>query len=848
MSREGGVAGVSGPFRVSCFNTRSVGTTNAGKLHSGNPNLSMIFSIRTRFVATVSLVTAWMLGASFAGTLVVSTPRDFFTPELYVVAPPSFAIAGKGLRHPLAPSYSSRFFWLFEEEPVRTCHCTLLSGPAGLTVSDAGVIDWNPDNAAIDQTSTVEVGITVIQEGVEVFSTTRTFDVTALAGIPQLSERPPQIGYEQDPIGWSGVTFSGFQPNGPDHKLFRWSLINPPPGVYIDDEGGLHWPDDRGFARAEPYIFKVRIDYETASGPVSDEVEYSRYVLPQPATNDYREMWTHAYSQRGGMLGFSTDATDGWVAAGEPFPEFSNSTGNLNTGRVRLWKKDEEGGIYSETLAIQPEFGLFSQAFGASVSLSPANATRPTRLAVGAPDAQRVVPGIGTRVGVGCVYVYSCDAGGVWKNEGRLDPPVIKQSLQFGGWVSIEGDTLIASMDGMDTEGTNTGALAIYQYNGNQWKFSEMLQAPAPAWGDYFSYPANLSDGWIAAAANEDDDEGNNSGAVHLFEKVGGHFVHRQQIHAPVPEADALFGERLLMKGPWLFVSSFREQGNTGAVHVYKRTDGIWSFRQTLKSPYAEAGSAFGVALSVTDGVLAVSAPGHLFGSSEIDGSLYPWSGITLFRLEGDSWKWQRQVTQNPDGSPGPNTWGFSVTQLSAQLTVASMPDYQAQVNGVYLPYSGRLFLHRWPDLLPDPFIAALAGYPATSGQATGANDDSNCDGTPNLLEWMMGYDAGRPPDPWTAMVPESKRTFIKKDAGSVDLRLMVPRLKRGLRYRPVVESSYDLVEWKVVQGARWESVETVYFKRDDSNYSTYFHPVVIPADGSESGGNRFFRLKVGDN
>lgn len=159
------------------------------------------------------------------------------------------------------------------------------------------------------------------------------------------------------------------------------------------------------------------------------------------------------------------------------------------------------------------------------------------RLAVGAPEASKIQPNRGIQVSVGYVYVYACDGNEAWTSEARLDPPFTLQSLHFGGWVSIEGDTLIASMDGADSAGANTGALAVYHYNGVTWGFSEMLQAPDPKWGDYFSYPAQVSGGWIAAAENEDDDHGANSGSVHLFEKAGSHFVHRPEIHAPQPEA-----------------------------------------------------------------------------------------------------------------------------------------------------------------------------------------------------------------------------------------------------------------------------------------------------------------------
>lgn len=130
-------------------------------------------------------------------------------------------------------------------------------------------------------------------------------------------------------------------------------------------------------------------------------------------------------------------------------------------------------------------------------------------------------------------------------------------------------------MDGTSAKAPNAGARAIYRRGGAGWVFLQMLEAPTPAAGDAFSDPAETSGNWIAAAASEDNRQEFNAGAVHLYHEEGAQFQHRQTIYAPVPEADSLFGERLLLKGSWLFVSSFREQGGRGAVHVYRLSNGI---------------------------------------------------------------------------------------------------------------------------------------------------------------------------------------------------------------------------------------------------------------------------------
>lgn len=767
---------------------------------------------------------------------------QFSQPEVQASKPPGFVIAEQGFRHSLAPVYSTISDWIDPSSALgRTYQCVLQSGPQGMTLTAGGVMEWIPGMASVGNTAVVAVTLRVMKNGALIRESSKSYHIAVLAGLPELAEIDPRVTYERNPIGWNVMIFDGFQPDDDDRRRFRWSLVDPPPGVYIDTLGGLHWPDDCGYSRPEPYTFTVRIDYETASGWLFDEVIYRQRVLPQPATNNYGELRSYNLPpEANGMLGYSVSAGDGWVAAGEPFPDSSIP------GRMRLWKLNPGNGTYYDHLTFQSELVIGGDSFGASVSLAPADTQHPLRIAVGAPAASRLGNGGGNITTVGAAHVYTCEPDGTWSKEATLNPPVIRQALEFGAGVSIQGNTLAAGMPGMNGDGHNTGATAVFRHDSAGWSLSQTLEAEDPAWGDRFGEQVAMEGEWIAAAAPGDDDEGNNAGAVHLYQKVAAGYVHRQIIHAPGPEIGTRFGERMLMTGSWLFASSFRERENTGAVHVFRQAGGVWSFHQSLVSPFAVEGSAFGVSLSHSQGVLAVSAPGHLFGSPEIDGSDYPWKGITLFKLAGESWEWSRQVTESPDSGPDLHTWGFSIAQVSPDLTVAGIPDHSPWVDGQEKALAGRLFLHRWPARLADPFPGVLAGLPPVEGRPAGPDDDSNQNGVPNLLDWMMGSNPGAAPDSWTSRVPQSKQPFIRRNIATGETEFMIPQLHDGMNRRPVVEISEDLSTWTPVGNARWGPLEDVYFRGSDgSNYLTHFHPVLIPAGNAGSPTQRFFRWAV---
>jgi hypothetical protein len=187
--------------------------------------------------ATKALIAALgFIGVSSASTVTIGSGPFDFSPKVHLAAPPSFVIAGKGVRHAFNPFYTSGIPGLPGGEPtaVRTFLCILESEPAGMTMTESGMLVWIPGIDEAGSLAMFSIRVRVIEAGVEIFTGTTTFHLSVLAAIPQLLEPERIIGYEREPVGWSNMIFSGFQPTDQDRKLFRWSLIDPPPGVYMD--------------------------------------------------------------------------------------------------------------------------------------------------------------------------------------------------------------------------------------------------------------------------------------------------------------------------------------------------------------------------------------------------------------------------------------------------------------------------------------------------------------------------------------------------------------------------------------------------------------------------------------
>jgi hypothetical protein len=105
------------------------------------------------------------------------------------------------------------------------------------------------------------------------------------------------------------------------------------------------------------------------------------------------------------------------------------------------------------------------------------------------------------------------------------------------------------------------------------------------------------------------------------------------------------YGGGLAVEGDWAAIAAPKADKNAlkdiGRVYLYQRQGDGWSLAETLDAPEAYGNAGFGQALALTDGWLAVGAPGVQKG----EGRVY------LFALEGGLWSHRQTLTPSADGS-----------------------------------------------------------------------------------------------------------------------------------------------------------------------------------------------------
>ncbi|MDC7126075.1 MAG: FG-GAP repeat protein [Spirochaetales bacterium] len=185
-----------------------------------------------------------------------------------------------------------------------------------------------------------------------------------------------------------------------------------------------------------------------------------------------------------------------------------NKTNENNYGEAYIFTCTN--GTWTQTSILIASDATSSDNFGASVSISDDTAI------VGAPnnktDAKMA----------GAAYVFTL-SDGVWSQSERLQTADVVQGIRFGSSVSISGDSIIVgAINGNNKDNTWPGAAYVFTRSDNTWTEKTTLTLSDSTSEVYTNFGCSVSISGTSAivGANADNDNGENSGAVYLFEDI----------------------------------------------------------------------------------------------------------------------------------------------------------------------------------------------------------------------------------------------------------------------------------------------------------------------------------------
>jgi len=275
----------------------------------------------------------------------------------------------------------------------------------------------------------------------------------------------------------------------------------------------------------------------------------------------------------------------------------------------------------------------------------------------------------------GSAYIFERNQGGAdnWGQVKKLLASDGAAGDNFGHNVAISGDTVVVGALLDDDDGNDSGSVYIFERNqggADNWSQVKKLLASDGAAGDNFGHGFAISGDTVVVGAHLDDDDGNDSGSVYIFERNQGgadNWGQVKKILASDGAAGDNFGIEAAISGDTVVVGAQHDDddGNdSGSAYIFERNQGgadNWGQVKKILASDGAAGDEFGHSVSISGGTFVVGAD----GDDSSSGSAYIFE-----RNQGgaDNWGQVKKITAS-DGAVG-DSLGHDVA-ISGDTVVA---------------------------------------------------------------------------------------------------------------------------------------------------------------------------------
>jgi len=291
--------------------------------------------------------------------------------------------------------------------------------------------------------------------------------------------------------------------------------------------------------------------------------------------------------------------------------------------------------IAASTLSAQQKIlagdGASEDFFGFSVAISGDTAI------VGAFRADNEANGIDA----GAAYVFT-RSGDLWQQQAKLTAHDGQAGDTLGGNVAVSGDTAVAGAIGHDGNGDNAGAVYVFERRGNTWHQPTKLMASDGDAGDAFGQSVAIFGDTMIVGAPHDDDQGDGSGSVYVFARVGSNWEQKAKLTATDGSVGDLFGISVALTHDTILIGADlndERATDAGGAYVFTQSGGEWVQQAKLMASDGAETDIFGVRVALSDDTALVSARRDDNEVSGVDaGSAY------VFTRNGTTWHQQAKL------------------------------------------------------------------------------------------------------------------------------------------------------------------------------------------------------------
>jgi hypothetical protein len=294
-------------------------------------------------------------------------------------------------------------------------------------------------------------------------------------------------------------------------------------------------------------------------------------------------------------------------------------------------------------------------------------------LAVGDPyDSQ-----YGTEAGA--VTIFQPDNTGLWNKVARVTPSDAEAGIHFGRDIAISDDLLVAGAPYDNDFGERSGSVYIFerdQGGPNAWGQVAKLTASDAYTNDQFGWAVTIDGNFVAAGAYTKM----YGGRVYVFERDAGRpdqWGETAQLNPDPPGFQACFGEALDMQGDLLAIGAYGGGDYSGSAYIFQREPGTGEWQRLVNFRAADtyAYHYFGYSIALDHWTVLAGAP----GADGLAGAAYI---FTADPAQPEIWTEQARLTAS-DTAMG-DYFGFAL-DLSGDYAWIGAPLHTETSGAIYL-------------------------------------------------------------------------------------------------------------------------------------------------------------------
>ena len=271
--------------------------------------------------------------------------------------------------------------------------------------------------------------------------------------------------------------------------------------------------------------------------------------------------------------------------------------------------------------------------------------------------------------GIGAAYVFTDGELG-WEQQAKLTPSDGSLGDGFGQSVAISNDTIVIGAPGDNDNGNLSGSVYVFErVDAETWVQVAKLTASDGAAEDMFGYSVAISNESIVVGAPGDDDSSSLfAGSVYIFTLAGGGWSQHSKLVRPYDgNISHGFGESLAIDENTVLVGVPEDHVtgmnpiSAGSVYVFVYDDIAWQYQARLMSRDLAGGDLFGTSVALLGDTAVFGA----IGDDDNGGS--SGSAYIFERIDTETWVEVIKLTA-PDGASA-DYFGNSVS-ISGNVVV----------------------------------------------------------------------------------------------------------------------------------------------------------------------------------